>query len=219
LTPEQIEYALDDVRYLHALRDRLLSELARLHREAWLKEDLEGLNDPKLLVVDPDKAWQRFKGTQGWDDGRMTLLRELAAWRERRAISKNRPRGWILDDSVLREIVQRVPRDREALAQVPEIPEGVVKHSGEEILRLVEAARIDHPPPPLPRRERPDPALLARTKRLSQVVQAVAQELSVAPEVLATRKDLEEIARGEDAARTLCGWRAELLADRLRAAL
>ncbi|MBM4215853.1 MAG: ribonuclease D [Gammaproteobacteria bacterium] len=219
LTPEQIEYALDDVRYLHALRDRLLEELARLGREHWLKEDLEGLHDPKLLVIDPDKAWQRFKGTQGWDEGRMTLLRHLAAWRERRAISKNRPRGWILDDSVLREIVQRVPRDREALAQIPEIPEGVVKHSGDEILGFVEGARIDHPPPPLPRRERPDPAFLARTKRLSHAVQAVAQELSIAPEVLATRKDLEEIARGEDAAGTLCGWRAELLADRLRAAL
>lgn len=219
LSPEQIEYALDDVRYLHALRDRLLEELSRLGREAWLKEDLEGLHDPKLLVIDPDKAWQRFKGTQGWDEGRMTLLRQLAAWRERRAMSKNRPRGWILDDGVLREIVQRVPRDRSALAQVPEMPEGVVKHSGDEILAFVEAARIVNPPPPLPRRERPDPELLARTKRLSQAVNAVAQELSIATEVLATRKDLEDIARGEDAAQTLCGWRAELLAARLRAVL
>lgn len=219
LSPEQIEYALDDVRYLHALRDRLLAELARLGRESWLVEDLEALQDPKLLIIDPDKAWQRFKGTQGWDEGRMTLLRTLAAWRERRAISKNRPRGWILDDAVLREIVQRVPRDRSALAQIPEIPEGVVKHSGDEILGLVEGAGIDHPAPPLPRRERPDPALVSRTKRLSQVVQALAQELAIAPEVLATRKDLEDIARGEDAAQTLCGWRAELLAERLRAVL
>jgi ribonuclease D len=119
----------------------------------------------------------------------------------------------------LREIVQRVPRDRDALGQIPEIPEGVVKHSGDDLLGLIEAARIEQPPPPLPRRERPDPALLARTKRLSQVVQAFGQELSIAPEVLATRKDLEDIARGEDAAKTLCGWRAELLAERLRAVL
>lgn len=219
LTPEQVEYALDDVRYLHALRDRLLAELARLGREAWLKEDLGSLQDPALLVIDPEKAWQRFKGMQGFDEGRMALLRTLAAWRERRAISRNRPRGWILDDAVLRDIVQRVPRDRSALAQIPEMPEGVVKHSGDEILGLIEAAHIADPPPPLPRRERPDPALLARTKRLSQVVQTIAQELSIAPEVLATRKDLEEIARGEDAAQTLCGWRAELLADRLKAVL
>lgn len=219
LTPEQIEYALDDVRYLHALRDRLQDELARLGREAWLQEDLASIQDPSLLVVDPDKAWLRFKGMQGFDDGRLTLLRTLAAWRERRAMDRNRPRGWILDDAVLREIVQRVPRDRAALATVPEIPEGVVKHSGDEILSLVEAAGISHPAPPLPRRERPDPAILARTKRLSSVVQAIAQDLAVAAEVLATRKDLEDIARGADAAQTLCGWRAELLADRLRAAL
>jgi ribonuclease D len=60
---------------------------------------------------------------------------------------------------------------------------------------------------------------MARTKRLSQVVQTVSQELAIAPEVLATRKDLEEIARGTDAAQPLQGWRAELFAARLRAVI
>ncbi|MBM4231541.1 MAG: hypothetical protein FJ184_12485, partial [Gammaproteobacteria bacterium] len=172
-----------------------------------------------LVVVDPEKAWQRFKGVRDWDAGRLSLLASLAAWRERRAMSRNRPRGWILDDTVLREIVQSVPRDRTALARIPEMPEGVVKHSGDELLALIEAAGIVDPPPPLPRRERPDPVLVARTKRLSQVVQAAAQELGLAAEVLATRKLLEEIARGADAAQTLHGWRAALLAERLVAVL
>jgi ribonuclease D len=219
LSPAQLEYALDDVRYLLPLRDSLLEQLARLGRSAWLEQDLAGLGNPALLSVDPDKAWQRFKGVQDWDAGRLALLRALAAWRERRGMARHRPRGWILDDGVLREIVQRVPRDRGELALIPEIPEGVVKHSGEDILAMIEAAQIEQPPPPLPRRERPDPALVARTKRLSQVVQTVSQELAIAPEVLATRKDLEEIARGTDAAQPLQGWRAELFAARLRAVI
>ena len=219
LSAAQVEYALDDVRYLLPLRDALTAELERLGRSAWLEEDLRELVDPALIVVDPDKAWQRFKGVRDWDEGRARLLASLAAWRERRAMSRNRPRGWILDDAVLREVVQSVPRDRAALARIPEMPEGVVKHSGDELLALVEAADITDPPPPLPRRERPDPVLVARTKRLSSVVQAVAQELGIAAEVLATRKLLEEIARGADAAQTLHGWRASLLAERLVAVL
>lgn len=219
LSSEQIDYALDDVRYLLPLREELQTALDRLGRLAWLAEELKSLEDPSALEVDPDQAWRRFKGAESWDAGRLQLLRSLAAWRERRAITRNRPRGWILDDGVLREIVQSVPRDRTALARISEMPEGVVKHSGEEILELVQAANIGHPPPPLPRRERPDPAFVATVKRLSGSVQTVATDLAIASEVLATRRDLEAIARGENIDGVLGGWRAALLTDRLRAAL
>ena len=155
---------------------------------------------------------------EGWDEGRLRLLKSWAAWRERRAVARNRPRGWILDDTVLREIVMRVPRGRDALARIEGMPEGVAARSGDELLALIEAARVPDPAPPLPKRERPDPVLTARTKRLAEVAQSVAQELGIATEVLATRRVLEEIARGADAAATLGGWRAQLLADRLRTA-
>jgi ribonuclease D len=105
------------------------------------------------------------------------------------------------------------------LAQIEGMPEAVVKHSGDELLGLIEAARVPDPAPPLPKRERPDPVLVARTKRLSEVTQATAQELDIAPEVLATRRVLEDIARGSDPATALGGWRAGVLADRLRAAV
>lgn len=219
LTPEQVDYALDDVRYLLPLRDALGGELDRLGRSTWLAEDLAALEDPRMLEIDPEQAWRRFKGVEEWDAGRLALLRALAAWRERRAIARNRPRGWILEDGVLREVVMRVPRDRSALARIAEMPEGVVKHSGDELLALIEAAGIAEPLPPLPPRTRPDPALLARVKRLAAIVQALATELAMASEVLATRKDLEAIARGDAPEETLGAWRAALLADRLRAAL
>jgi len=219
LSPEQIEYALDDVRFLLPLRSALLESIDKQGRNDWLLEDLAELQDPRSFSVDPEKAWLRFKGTQGWDEGRLNLLQALAAWRERRAIARNRPRGWILDDAVLREIVQIVPRSVEALAKINEMPEGVVKHSGEELISLITAAAISDPPPPLPRREKPDPALLARVKRLAEVLQGVAKELELAAEFLATRKDLEDIASGKDTATVLGGWRAAVLAAPLRSAL
>ena len=43
LSPEQIEYALDDVRYLLPLAARLQEELARLGRLGWLDEELAAL--------------------------------------------------------------------------------------------------------------------------------------------------------------------------------
>lgn len=219
LSAEQIEYALDDVRYLLPLRDALLESLQRLGRGAWLDEELRELGDLVGLQPDPSRAWLRLKGLQDLDPGRRALAQALAAWRERRAIAKNRPRGWILDDGALREIVNRVPRDRAALAQVPELQEGIVRHSGDEILEMVAAAGIEDPPPPLPRRERPDPAFTALVRRLGEVVQRVAGELGVAAEVLATRRDLEQLARGEQPPSIADGWRREVIGEKLRAVL
>jgi len=218
LSPEQIDYALDDVRYLLPLRDALLEALGKRGRLGWLDEELAAIAEPRGLQVDPERAWLRLKGLQGIDPGRSALAQSLAAWRERRAIAKNRPRGWILDDTALREMVLRVPRSREALAAIPEMQDGIVRHSGDELLALVAAAGIEDPPPPLPRRERPDPEFTAQVRRLGEIVQQVATELEIAGEVLATRRDLEQVARDEPDAAVWHGWRREVIGQRLKAA-
>ncbi len=219
LTPEQIEYALDDVRHLQPIAHALEEQLERLGRTAWLAEDLQALADPAMLAVQPEEAWRRLRGFTGLDAGRQALLQRLAAWREQRAIDRNRPRGWILDDAVLREIVLRVPRSNDELTRIPEMPDAVVRNCGAELLAMIEAVGISQPPPPLARRERPDAAFTATVKRLAELTTAVAQELAIAPELLATRRDLEQVASGRPDAVPLQGWRASVVGERLRAAL
>src|SRR6185312_14103170 len=140
LSPEQVEYALDDVRYLLPLKASLEEQLDKLNRLPWLAEELDALADVQSFTVNPDEAWQRLKGLRGLDPGRTRLTRALAAWRERRAIERNRPRGWILDDIALREIVMRVPRNVEQLSQVPEMTPGVVKNCADDILQIITEA-------------------------------------------------------------------------------
>ncbi|HKZ74180.1 MAG TPA: HRDC domain-containing protein, partial [Steroidobacteraceae bacterium] len=132
LCAEQIEYALDDVRYLLPLKERLEAELAQLGRSAWLAEELGALADEDNLRVEPERAWLRIKGLRGLDAEREALARTLAAWRERRAIERNRPRGWILDDALVREIVLRVPATQAALGAIAGMPPAFVRNCGEE---------------------------------------------------------------------------------------
>ena len=115
-------------------------------------------------------------------------------------------------------MVFRVPRSREALTTIPELQDGIVRHSGDELLALIAAAGIEDPPPPMPRRERPDPVFTARVRRLGEIVQQTATELDLAPEVLATRRDLEQVARDEPEAAVWQGWRREVIGARLKAA-
>lgn len=219
LSAEQQEYALDDVRHLLALRASLLETLERKDRLAWLDEELAALANADTLRVEPGDAWKKVKGLPALDAGRQRLAQSIAAWRERRADERNRPRGWILDDAVLREIVLRLPRTHEALAALPEMQESVVRKCGEDLLALVREAGISDPPPPLPRRERPDPAQVATVKRLADLASTVAGELEIGPEVLATRRELEKLAAGRQDISLLRGWRADVIGKKLLSAL
>jgi ribonuclease D len=219
LSPEQQEYALDDVRHLEALRTSLLETLAAKGRIAWLEEELAALANADTLRVDPEDAWRKIKGLPSLDPERQRLAQSLAAWRERRAVERNRPRGWILDDAVLREILLRLPKSIDALTGLPEMQESVVRKCGEELLTLVADAGISDPPPPLPRRERPDPAQVAMVKKLADVAGEVAKSLEINTEVLATRRELEKLAAGRRDISLLRGWRAEVVGEKLLAAL
>ncbi len=219
LSPEQQEYALDDVRHLTGLRDNLLETLRTRGRIAWLDEELAALDNADALRVDPDEAWKKVKGLPALDPARQQLARMLAAWRERRASERNRPRGWILDDLVLREIVLRLPRTADQLAALPQMQESVVRKCGDELLGIVAQAGIADPAPPLPRRERPDAEQQARVKRLAEVAAETAKQIEVSVEVLATRRELERLAAGKRDGSVLRGWRASVFGDRLLAAL
>jgi ribonuclease D len=219
LSPEQIEYARDDVRHLVPLKLTLEERLDKLGRQAWLAEELAGLADARALATEPEEAWRRLKGLRGLDASRQRLARGLAAWRERRAMERNRPRGWILDDAALRELIVRVPRSLAALTAITEVPEGVVRRCGGELLACVAAADVPDPAPALVTRQRPDPAQGALVKKLGAVNQAVATELGISPEVLATRRELERLAEGGEDIGALRGWRRPVIGEKLLAAI
>ena len=219
LSPEQIEYALDDVRYLLPLRSQLEEQLDKLNRREWLAEELAELGEVGAIMMEPDQAWLRIKGLRALDPGRTRLARSIAAWRERRAVERNRPRGWILDDAALREIVMRVPRSMDAMAAIPDMPPSLIKHCGDELLECVREAQVPDPAPPIEARQRPDPAKAALIRTLGTLNQSIAGELGLSPEVLATRRDMEQLADGRRDVAVLRGWRRAVVGERMLAAL
>jgi ribonuclease D len=95
----------------------------------------------------------------------------------------------------------------------------VREHSGEKLLGLISAAAVPSPLPPLPQRRRPDPEQLAQLARLSDITRRVGQELGLAPELLATRRDMERLVGGERDGGPLSGWRREAIGAELLKAL
>ena len=220
LSAAQLDYAADDVRWLLPLAERLEAGLAAKGRLGWLAEDLAALANPDLYRTDPALAWQRLKGIESLPVGEQRRLRALAAWREERAMRRNLPRGWVLNDDAARAIARRPPTDAAALKALDVMPPGAADKMGAEIFAALEAASAGSDDGIVQRQDaRPDAAERESVRRLGDRLKEIATELAVAPEVLATQKDLRRIARGEALETVLPGWRNGTLGAALGAEL
>lgn len=223
LSAAQLDYAADDVRHLLPLAGRLLAKLDALGRLGWLAEETAALADPRLYTVDPAQAWQRLKGLESAPPREQARARALAAWREGRALRRNLPRSWVLPDDLLREIARRGPTSLAALRDLQLMQDKTLDKLGEEILAALaegEAAPLDG----LEQRAdtRPSAEEKARGARLGTVLKDVAAQAALAPELLATQRELRVLARADgrpvDRLPCLQGWRRAVVGEALLAA-
>ena len=118
LDSAQISYALDDVRYLPGIWRTLTKRLSELGRSGWLSSELEHAVDPATYRRDPLEAYRRVKRVGSLSRRQLAVAREIAAWRERRAMELDRPRRWVLSDEILVELAKRCPANAAVLGRI-----------------------------------------------------------------------------------------------------
>jgi ribonuclease D len=110
LSDDQIRYALDDVRYLRAIRVLLLTRIIGPKIRAWLQEELNLLNNPaNYNGSNSAERFRKIRGSSSLGGPALASLKNLFTWREGMAKKKDRPRGHILKDAVLFEIAKAQP--------------------------------------------------------------------------------------------------------------
>lgn len=222
LSPAQLDYAADDVRYLGPLHLELEQRLAAAGRLDWLLEDCGPLSDPTRYVNAPGDAWRRIRGTQHLTPRQLDLLQALAAWREQAACSEDRPRGWLLRDEALLEIACKAPEDLSALADLASIPRKAAERYGRTVIDLVRKANgrtVVSADSLAAARGAPTKEEKAMLKRMTDLVRTRAEELSVDPTAIAARKDLLGLMHGDTSPSLLQGWRKTVVGDDLIALL
>jgi ribonuclease D len=217
LSREQLAYAADDVRYLPALAAALEERLAAAGRRGWLDEESRALADLALYRVEPDEAWRRLKGLERLDAAGFAAARALAGWRERRAMVRDLPRGWVLPDAAILELAAARPRTRDALSRVSSVPPGTAARAADELLAAIASPAAGGAERDAGDAGRPGPEQLRLQKALQQALAAVAAELGIQPEILATRRELAAMARGARDVPVLAGWRRGAVGERLLA--
>lgn len=223
LTPKQIDYLVDDVRYLFPLADRLSVLLAERGRASWAREEMRSLVDLRTYRPDRRRLYLRVAGNARMTRRELGILNELAALRDRLARERNVPLKYIMPDDVLAGLVGLRPKTIDELSQLRRLDNGVKRHYGALVLEAIASGEAI-PENDLPQRA-PRPlgsqreALVAT---MAVLVNAVAAENDLPTTLLLSRSALERVARETpasaaeiDAALSLTPWRRGLIVEPL----
>jgi ribonuclease D len=227
LSPAQLRYAADDVRFLLAAADDLKGRLERLGRTSWAEAELaEFLAD--VRDRQEEDRWLRLSGLHQLNRRGLEVARRLSEWRSEDARRHNRPLRYLLRDDLLVAIAKRQPANRRDLEALRDFNRpGLMQRAG-ELLDLIARGR-EVPDDQLPEHsERPEeaPGASMLTGLLSAALHQCCNQAQVAVGLTGTASDLRELVRwhlqGHDPARApalVQGWRREVCGETLMGVL
>jgi ribonuclease D len=220
IEPKALDYAVEDVKYLPALHEKLMRKLARKHRESWQREENRKWESADFYALDPNKEVLANDYIHSLDFREKTFLVRLYNWRREKAMTLNLPKETVLQARHVSTIVRSVKDGQSAFRSNRTLPENVWRRHADEWQALwktkatdAEKAFLDSIPRPAP----DDPEREWTMELLYHFVkkQCIDHEISAA--LLLPKGDFNRLKAGSDDFDhdLLRGWRAELLGAEL----
>lgn len=220
LSDRQLDYAIGDVTHLVRVYQKLLEALDKRGRTEWVLEEAAVLAAPETYQNLPENAWKRVK-IKSNKPVVLAILKELAAWRETKAQTKDIPRPWVMRDETLADMAAQGPTTVDQLVKIRNMPKDAANGStGAELLRIIKAAKAsDSKTWPKKDKKKPlPPSVVATVELLKTQLRMVASQYEVAAKLIGSAEDLEMIAMGQhDQTHTMRGWRAEIFGNEAKA--
>jgi ribonuclease D len=193
LSQRQIEYALDDVRYLPRLAEKLKSKLARLGRSGWLEEEMRSWLDEVQRAFHQER-WRRVSGNSGLDRRSLALVRELWRWREAEAQRRNCPVRRVLRDDLIIELAKRQTADVKRIQAVRGLERGDLSRQIPKMAACIQRALKlpDEECPPLAHHE-PAPQLSVLGQFLFSALGSLCRQAQLAPSLVGTPNDIRDL--------------------------
>ena len=220
LNLSQIDYALDDVRYLRALRVLLLARIIVPEIRTWLGQELELLSIPEAYDLPADELrYLRVKGNGSLNRRGLAVLRNLAGWREQEARTLNRPRGHILNDKTLLVIARERLTSVAELTRLNLLTEKQVQRYGKSLISCVKdgLALEDRDLPATNQRIRLNAQEKVIYEELLDFLNKIYSIQGIDPHLVGNSSELKQLVkyRTSDTAplpvKFNSGWRKELL--------
>jgi len=211
LSDAQLRYAAEDVAYLPGLYRELRSRLEQSGTNAWVQEECAAVLT-RFAARNPGAEYTSVSGAWRLSSEQLAVLRALYEWRDETARSRDLPRNWVASDKALLQLAQREPTAIVQLGSIDDLAPGSIRRYGAAMLQVIAGVcelESDDYPPTLPRPL--SPAEGKQLKRLKAVITRCAERLQVAPEIIARRRDIEDVLRFGAASDCplMSGWRFE----------
>ncbi|SLN17452.1 Ribonuclease D [Roseovarius gaetbuli] len=212
LSDAQKTYALADVTHLRDVYEYLAKKLQTSGRDKWVAEELRVLTNPSTYRVDPEEAWKRIK-TRNSSGKFLSVVRELARYREEYAQSRDVPRSRVYKDDALVELASTKPATLQDLGRSRLLMrEGRKGEIADGILAAVKAG-LECPPEKAPKVDASNDKLQvnpALADLLRVLLKAKTEDYGVASKLIASAADLDLMAAGKRDVAALQGWRLDV---------
>jgi ribonuclease D len=217
LSRQQLEYALDDVRYLQAMRDRLHEKLAALGRVEWMQTEMDAWQD-EVEAARTAERWRRVSGTNGLSSRSLAIVRELWRWRDAEAARRDSPVKRVLRDDLIVELAKRRSADPKQIRALRGLERGDLQRLIPKIAEHI-ATALELPDAECPhgeRRETPNQLNLLG-QFLSAALTSICRSAQIAPSIVGTASDVRDLIGfrlgfgGDEPPLLARGWRAQVV--------
>ncbi len=198
LSPEMLEYAAKDGKYLIPLARMLEKELEKKGRLSWVEEECLFLSKVRFTPPSHDPLYLRVKGAFGLDPRSLAILEALLEFREALARKSDFPPFKVLRNEQLLELAIQKPLHLEELEAVKVLSRKQIDRHGTHLLREIHRAMAipseDLPVyPRVPRTDLPS-AVRKRVKALKTWRDLRAKNLGMEPGILLNNALIHDLA-------------------------
>jgi ribonuclease D len=220
LTAAQIDYALEDVRYLLPLHDELERQLTKYSRSEWFAEEsATWLRELRESRERP--RWRKVSGIGNLAGRSLAIVRELWMWRQAEAERRDVPPRRVLRDDLIVELAKRKSDQPDKIKAI----RGMQVSGGKQALDQLAACIRRGLQAPLDefthgRRESMPSQLNLLGQFLSPALSSICRSANVATSLAGTATDVRDLIAyrlefgtwGDEEPPILAqGWRADLV--------
>jgi ribonuclease D len=197
LPADVLQYALDDVKYLMPIFNKLSKELIEHGKLEWAMEDCQFLLKKETYSPNLKQIIKKTKGISKISKKHLDMAINLILWRESIAQKKNKPRKWIMsDEKIINYATGNINFSSNEWNQF----ESFIKKNKQDLKDL----NLIKKPKPLSEHE------LIRKNELKEQINNLSIEHNLPNELICTSKNLVKFIRGSDSTSLNSGWRSKI---------
>ncbi len=227
LTERQLDYAAADVWYLLPIARRLMDEIDQTGWLAAVQDECRLMAARRREQQEPDDAWRDIGNAWQLRTRQLGCLRLLASWRLRKARERDMAVNFVVREEHLWQVARHMPGTLGELDSLG-LSGSEIRFHGKTLIRLVEEAKaLPEEALPAPLANLIDmPGYRGIFKEIKALVQKVAEDNGLTPELLASRRQINQLLNAHWglkpatlAPELTSGWRGQLFGDQLQALL